>query len=84
MATIKLEQSELNEVKGIIKNYADLGDELRDVEKQISILLAKENEIRERLTSNRQREFKFSEDIRKKYGDGFLNVETLEYQLKNS
>lgn len=82
MSKIKLEESELNTVKSLIKTYADLGRDLQAVESEITKLLAKENEIRDRLTKNRQDEFTFSESIRKKYGDGFLNLETFEYEKK--
>jgi hypothetical protein len=91
-----LSNSEIIEIKEIMKSYKDLHDSLNLYEKNLEEFSNSEgkdpNRVLEigskirscinKLTEEREREFKFSQALKEKYGQGELDITTLEYKTK--
>ncbi len=91
-----LSNSEIIEIKEIMKSYKDLHDSLNLYEKKLEEFSNSEgkdpNRVLEigskirscinKLTEEREREFKFSQALEEKYGHGELDLATLEYKTK--
>lgn len=89
-----LSNLEIIEIKEIMKSYKDLHDSLNLYEKKLDFFLNSErkdpngvlelgSKIRScinKLTEERERELKFSQSLEEKYGQGELDIATLEYK----
>jgi hypothetical protein len=91
-----LSNLEIIEIKEIMRSYKDLHDSLNLYEKKLEFFLNSErkdpNEVLElgskirscinKLTEERERELRFSQSLEEKYGQGELDIATLEYKTK--
>ena len=91
-----LSNSEIIEIKEIMESYKDLHDSLNLYEKNLEEFSNSEgkdpngvleigSKIRScinKLTEERERELKFSQALEEKYGQGELDITTLEYKTK--
>jgi len=91
-----LSNLEIIEIKEIMRSYKDLHDSLNLYEKKLEFFLNSErkdpNEVLElgskirscinNLTEERERELRFSQSLEEKYGQGELDIATLEYKTK--
>ena len=91
-----LSNLEIIEIKEIMRSYKDLHDSLNLYEKKMEFFLNSErkdpngvlelgSKIRScinKLTEERERESRFSQSLEEKYGQGELDIATLEYKTK--
>ena len=91
-----LSNLEIIEIKEIMRSYKDLHDSLNLYEKKLEFFLNSErkdpngvlelgSKIRScinKLTEERERESRFSQSLEEKYGQGELDIATLEYKTK--
>ena len=89
-----LSNLEIIEIKEIMRSYKDLHDSLNLYEKKLEFFLNSErkdpngvlelgSKIRScinKLTEERERESRFSQSLEEKYGQGELDIATLEYK----
>ena len=89
-----LSNLEIIEIKEIMRSYKDLHDSLNLYEKKLEFFLNSErkdpngvlelgSKIRScinKLTEERERELRFSQSLEEKYGQGELDIATLEYK----
>ena len=89
-----LSNLEIIEIKEIMRSYKDLHDSLNLYEKKLDFFLNSErkdpngvlelgSKIRScinKLTEERERELRFSQSLEEKYGQGELDIATLEYK----
>jgi len=92
-----LSNLEIVEITSIMKSYKELHDSLNFYEKKLEVftssgekdpvyILDLGSKIRNcisKLTEERQRENNLSKMLEEKYGPGDLDVNTLEYKIKN-
>ena len=74
-----LSQEELNQVKNLREEFANITTDLGNLEMQImSIELEKEN-LKDKLKSLRSQELSLADELKEKYGDGNISLETGEF-----
>lgn len=83
---MKLEKGEVEQIHQIISEFAKLHDEfdmyefqLEEMQKKQSDILENLTEVNEKITILREKEMNLIEDIKAKYGNGSLDLETMEY-----
>ena len=76
---MKINDNEYNTIIGIVNQYGTLDTEFTEVQAQLELLDAKKNELLQRLEVIRKEELAFFDILKNNYGEGKLNLETLEY-----
>ena len=76
-----LTQEELNTLKSIREEYSNLIVNLGQIEVDLVNLLEYKESLKQTLKSIKQKETNEVDQIRKKYGDGNINLETGEFSV---
>jgi hypothetical protein len=76
-----LTQEELNILKSIREEYSNLIVNLGQIEVDLVNLLEYKESLKQTLKSIKQKETNEVDQIRKKYGDGNINLETGEFSV---
>lgn len=77
-----LESKELQEIESFINGYKSINFEFENIEEAINNLREKQERLTYELEDLRSKENTFSKFLKNKYGEGVLNLETFEYELK--
>lgn len=81
MKKIKLAEEELKEAKEIVGKYVILQQEFDDLEKKLKNIETSKNDLLKRMDENRNSEIHFFDDLKIKYGEGNLDVCSMNYIL---
>lgn len=76
---MKLEKKELDEMKNIVTSYSILQNEFEKAQKQLEEISKKKDHLLKRLDYTHDEELAFYQKLNKKYGEGKLDLNTLEY-----
>jgi len=79
MKKIVLTTEELNRIKAIREQFADITADLGNIEMQIMNLELGKDELKEKLKSLRTQELSVSKELKTTYGDGNISLETGEF-----
>ena len=78
-----LEDKDLKEVQSLVNNYSSVHKEIEILEESINSFKEKQDRLISELEDLRSKEQAFYKHLNSKYGEGSINVNTFEYELKN-
>jgi septation ring formation regulator EzrA len=79
MKTVELVEKEINEANTIIQTYRIIEDDLTSIEKQLEKLDEERKTLLEKLDSTRKEEEKFFKKLKKKHGEGKIDLYSMKY-----
>lgn len=79
---MRLTKKEIKEFQEITSTYTEMWRKIRKLEDKIRQFNEEKQELIDKLYKNRDREKYYSKRLIKKYGQGQLNLETMEYEIK--
>ena len=79
METINLTIEELDQIKSIQENYAQLTEAFGQTEIALENLTTQKNSLRKTLVAFKEQETEFGKALQEKYGVGTINLETGEF-----
>lgn len=77
---MKIDNKELDEMKSIVYDYSTLQTEFDEIQKRLEIIHKEKDILLERLEKVHERENVFYGQLKDKYGDGTLDLNSLEYK----
>ena len=79
MKKVNLEKKEIEKANQIISTYQKLEGNLTDIQKKLEDLDKQKTKLLQELDKTRSEETKFFTNLSKKYGEGKLDLYTMEY-----
>ena len=76
---MQITNEELSTIKEIVEQYNSLNTEFLTIQTQLETLNMQKDSLLSRLESVHDMEYQFFETLKNAYGEGSLNLETLEY-----
>jgi seryl-tRNA synthetase len=83
MKTVELQEKEINEANFIIEKYKNVDTSLRTIEKQLEALDKQRADVMRKLENIQKEEVKFFKKLKKKHGEGRLDLYTMKYVINN-
>lgn len=82
MTNPKLSQEELQQIQEVRKQMVQIASALGEISYQETILSLEKEKLVEGVKASREKERSLLDEFGKKYGDGVINLETGEIQVK--
>ena len=82
MKRIRLQQKEYNTISNIVEEYRSIERDLTKVQEELEKLDREKTSLLEKLESTRKRENSFFQGVKKKHGEGKLDLLTMDYVTK--
>ena len=79
MDTKVLTQDELNSLKNVRETFDNLTTVMGSLETQLTLINLEKNEVVEQLKNLKQQEIQLGNELKEKYGDGNISLETGEF-----
>ena len=79
METKVLTQDELNSLKNVRETFDSLTTVMGSLETQLALINLEKNEVVEQLKNFKQQEIQLGNELKEKYGDGNISLETGEF-----
>ena len=83
MITVELKEKEINDANAIIQKYKTIEASLIGIEKQLEILDKERESLLNRMSTVQKEEVKFFDKLKKKHGEGRLDLYTMKYVVTN-
>lgn len=76
---MKLQETELNEMRNIVEKYSVLQNEFEITQKELEVINKKKDELLKKLDEVHSEELSFFDSLKEKYGEGKIDLNKLEY-----